>query len=177
MPRHKFPNGNPWSPSDLAFIRENAGLMTLRDIASALNRTYAAVRTMSTRMSLHLRGNYKPWSAIELRKLKSQAGELSASEIAYMLDRTLDSVKGKGKGKGKASLMGISLLCIGELHHASKYSDHDVSLCCALHDEGVSQATIAEKMEIPAHSVHAFIHGKRLTHDDALLRSLLRKER
>jgi hypothetical protein len=94
---------------------------------------------------------------------------MNATQIAEKLGRTLDSVK------GKASLLGLSLLCIGERHHHAIYSDHDVSLCVALHEEGLSQAVIAEKMEIPAHSVHAFIHGKRLTHDDVSWRNMSRK--
>lgn len=68
---------------------------------------------------------------------------MSATQIAGKLGRTLDSVK------GKASLMGLSLLCIGERHHHAVYSDHDVSLCVALHEEGLSQAVIAEKWRYP----------------------------
>lgn len=58
MPQHNYPNGKPWSDSDIAFLRRMAGVMTLRDIASELHRTHAAVRTMSTRLSLNLRDSY-----------------------------------------------------------------------------------------------------------------------
>lgn len=146
MPRHNYPNGKPWSDSDIAFLRKMAGVMTLRDIASELNRTHAAVRRMSTRMSLNLRINYTQWASAELQILRSCAGTMSATQIAEKLGRTLDSVK------GKASLLGLSLLCIDERHHHAIYSDHDVSLCVALHEEGLSQAVIAEKMEIRARS-------------------------
>lgn len=171
MPQHNYPNGKPWSDSDTDFLRRMAGDMTLRDIAAELNRTHAAVRAMSTRMSLNLRSNYTKWTSSELRVMRSCAGTMSAIQIAEKLGRTLDSVK------GKASLMGLSLLCVGELHHHAVYSDHDVSLCIALHEEGLSQTIISEKMEIPAHSVHAFIHGRRLTHDDSSWRNASRKER
>lgn len=170
MAKNIYPNGNPWSQSDLNFLRDKAGVMTLREIASSLNRTYASVRTMSTRISLQLRSNYKPWTTADLRELKDKAGKISANEIASSLGRSLHSVK------GKASVLGISLLCIGERHHLSIYSDHDVSLCCALHDEGMAQTTIAEKMEIPVHGVHAFIHGKRLTQIDTAWRNQQRSE-
>ena len=132
MPQHNYPNGKPWSDSDIAFLRRLAGVMTLRDIASELHRTHAAVRTMSTRLSLNLRDSYTRWSSVELQILRSCAGTMNATQIAEKLGRTLDSVK------GKASLLGLSLLCIGERHHHAVYSDHDVSLCVALHEEGLS---------------------------------------
>jgi len=37
----------------------------------------------------------------------------------------------------------------GDNHYAVKHSDHDVELCRALHDEGLSVTEIADKMEIP----------------------------
>lgn len=171
MPQHNYPNGHPWSDSDIAFLQRNAGEKTLRDIAVALNRTHASVRSMSTRMSLNLRCNYTKWTKAELRVIRSYAGIMSAEQVAEKLGRTIHSVKGKAKH------MGISLLCIGERHHLAIYSDHDVSLCIALHDEGLSTSVISEKMEIPASSVHEFIHGKRLTLEDTSWRNALRKKR
>lgn len=150
-------------------MSDNAGILSLREIAKIIGRSYTAVRAMSSRLSLGLRSNYKPWTREEIVFIKTSAGELSAASVAEKLCRSIDSVKGKARG------LGVSLRLIGEKSPVAIYSDNDVNLCCALHEEGLPGALIADKMEIPRHSVYAFINGKRLTQSDLTWRKQLSK--
>ncbi len=66
----------------------------------------------------------------------------TAQQIADMLGRSRRSVS------NKAFELGISMTKRGDNHYHVKHSNHDIELCRALRDEGLSVREIAEKMEI-----------------------------
>ncbi len=83
------------------------------------------------------------YSPLEDSILRQYARTHTAAQIAVMLNRSRKSVT------NRVHLLGISMIKNGDNHYAVKHSDHDVELCRALHDEGLSVTEIADKMEIP----------------------------
>lgn len=84
--------------------------------------------------------------------LKKYARTHTAQQIADMLNRTRRSVV------NRVIRIGISMIKSGENHYAVKYSDHEIELCRALYDEGLSVAEIARKMEMNNGYVNRIIH-------------------
>lgn len=83
------------------------------------------------------------YTPAEVRLIRKYAVTHTAQQIGEMLGRSRYSVIQKARSEG------ISMIKHGETHYNVKYTDHDVELCRALHDEGLSQTEIAKKMEIP----------------------------
>ncbi|HFZ5261123.1 TPA: hypothetical protein ACIK6T_002804 [Yersinia enterocolitica] len=142
----------PWSPTELAYLRETVTTTPYRDIASHLGRSVSAVRRKVFLSGLNsLR--YKPWLPDEVAYLRKAAATTSRYQrIADHLGRTLRAVQIKARKEG------IGPTCGGERHYNAKHSDHDVELCRALYDEGVKPKVIAGKMEMPTSTVYAIIH-------------------
>ncbi|EOI7372953.1 TPA: hypothetical protein ACJFUB_004440 [Yersinia enterocolitica] len=143
--------GRLWSPTELAYLRENVTTSTYQDIAEHLGRTVPAVRRKAFLNGLYT-GRRKPWSPVELAYLRENAGTTRHQAIADHLGRTLRSAQ------LKALKEGFRPRNIGERHYLAKYSDHDVDLCRELHEEGLSVRIIAEKMEMPVSTVEAIVY-------------------
>lgn len=82
------------------------------------------------------------WTDEQVHFLKANAYRLKAKEIGAAIGRT------EGAVHRKARAMGISMLKVGKYNWNCTISDEDIELCRQLHDEGVPQNEIAEKMEI-----------------------------
>lgn len=84
--------------------------------------------------------------------LRQYARTHTAQQIGDMLNRTRRSVV------NRVVRLGISMIKCGENHYAVKHSDHDIELCRALYDEGMTVAEIARKMEMGTGYVSQIIH-------------------
>ena len=74
-----------WSDDEDQFLRENAGKMSSRRIASALKKTSAqAIETRCSQLGLEWRVGLwkKEWTEEEDQRLRQLAGEISATQIA-----------------------------------------------------------------------------------------------
>jgi hypothetical protein len=100
------PHMRPWSDQDYAYLRENYGKMTAREIAVHLDRTIPTVRTLAGNMGLTKKRTIKErlWTPAEERILRANFNRRTISEIAAMLDRTIPSINGKAKGLGLSKI-------------------------------------------------------------------------
>lgn len=48
---------------------------------------------------------------------------------------------------------------LGQYHSRARYTDDEIELVFALHDQGMRVVDIAEKMEMPRSTVWAIVHG------------------
>ncbi|WP_392433172.1 hypothetical protein ACF3VQ_01945 [Yersinia sp. HM-2024] len=141
----------PWSPAELAYLRENIATTRYRDIAKRLGRSVPAVRRKAFLNGL-TSFRCKSWAPDELAYLREAATTIRYQDIAEHLGRTPKAVQ------QKAFTEGINPSNIGERNRNARYSDYDVELCRALYDEGVKPAIIAEKMEVPVAYVYKVTH-------------------
>lgn len=143
--------GRHWSPTELAYLRENITTSTYQDIADHLGRTVPAVRRKAFLNGFYT-GRRKPWSPVELAYLRENIRTTQCRVIAESLGRTLRStqIKALKEGGGPRNF--------GERHHLAKYSDHDIELCRELHAGGLGPKIIAEKMEMPVSTVEGIVY-------------------
>lgn len=144
-------NLKPWTPAELAYLRENISTTPYRDIANHLDRTVPAVRRKAFLNDL-TSCRCKPWSPDEVAYLRETVKTTLYRDIANRLGRTPKAVQ------QKAFAERINPSAIGERNRNSKHSDHDVELCRALYDEGVKPGIIADKMDIPVSAVYQIVY-------------------
>ena len=53
---------------------------------------------------------------------------------------------------------------VGEGHHRSRLSDHEIYLVNELHEDGMSLKLIAEKFDISRGHAHDIVHARRRAH-------------
>lgn len=94
----------------------------------------------------------KPWKKSEIDFLCNNVRALCYRKIADSLGRTTRGVR------EKARELKINHGQIGEANRNVKYSDNDVDLCRALHEEGIKPRIIARKMEMPIKAVYAIVY-------------------
>jgi len=88
----------------------------------------------------------------EIALIRDKAATHTAAQIAEMTGRSRRAIA------NKAYELRISMKKHGDTHYRVKHSDHDIELCRALFEEGVSIADIAEKMEIDRSYVSNIVH-------------------
>lgn len=98
------------------------------------------------------------WTDAEVQFLRANAHRLKAKDIGVALGRTGRSVSGKSR------LLGLDAVKRGKYNWSCTISDEDIELCRQLHDEGIAQNVIADKMEISIQHVnHVVNYRSRLT--------------
>lgn len=87
-----------WSRSEVAFLKENSRAMPIFELASALNRSSAAVSRKLQRLGLAAekrRRKGKAWSPGEIQFLRENYQQMTSSEIAKALHRPYVSIRTK----------------------------------------------------------------------------------
>lgn len=87
-------------------------------------------------------GGARRFTRDEVNLIHSHAATHTAQQLGDMLGRTRRSIA------NKAHSLGISMKKRGDNHYNVKHSEHDIELCRALFDDGMSVREISEKMEI-----------------------------
>lgn len=137
-----------WTTAEIEYLRNNAGKFTAEYIGLRLKRTPDAVRAKACHVGVKF-SDRKKWTNEEVRFLEDNAGAMSPTEIAKALGRNCNSVR------VKAWNIGINFGL------RFKFSDEDVALCKSLHNSGMRDRLIAEKMEIPIATVWSYTRGIR----------------
>jgi plasmid maintenance system antidote protein VapI len=84
----------PWAGKDLQILTENAGSMSVKELAEQIDRDEAAIRKYCSRRGISLNTNGKaPWGTKELKALLETAGSMSANELAEQLPHTKTAIK------------------------------------------------------------------------------------
>lgn len=99
------------------------------------------------------------WTPTTLTKLRKLSKTHTMQQAADEIGCSKNSVYSKAKREG------ISFRKYGQLHHSSKYSDHDVYLARALIDEGVPKAEVSRKLDAPLHAISEWSLNKYRNHD------------
>jgi DNA-binding CsgD family transcriptional regulator len=93
------PNIRSWTPEEDAYLRENYGTKTRREIADALDRTIPLVGWRAAKLGLTREfrnmDKARPWTRGDDALLRKLFGELTYEEIARRLDRTRAAVVGR----------------------------------------------------------------------------------
>lgn len=97
----------------------------------------------------------RPFTDAELQILRQHAASHTGQQLADMLGRTKDSVY------MKAVREGISMKKAGINHYRLKYPEDEVELCRQLHEEGLTVAVIADKMEMPRNYVSQLVNFRK----------------
>ncbi|HAV1572252.1 TPA: hypothetical protein JG843_001714 [Vibrio parahaemolyticus] len=128
---------------------------TYSEIASLMGRTYHSVKGRGNKLCLHHKHPRRHFFTREEDKyVKSNYGLLPVFHIAAHLGLKEYQIY------NRANLLGLSSerRYMNQNHHFSSISDEDVELIRQLHDEGLPQNLIAEKMEIGLNSVHSVVN-------------------
>lgn len=88
----------------------------------------------------------------EIDLIRKHGRTHTAQQIGNMIGRSRRSVA------NKAFELGISMKKNGDNHYNVKHSDHDIELCRAMFDDGLSVREIAEKMEIKQEYLSNILH-------------------
>ena len=136
-----------------AMLAALAGKMPAEEIAAVMHTTKRAVQSLAWRNGISLAVMAKPWTDAEDAIIRRNAATMTTQQIADLLPgRSAVSVRGYAHRKG------IRLYKSGERHHRCRIPDHDVELCRAMHDEGLTVKEIAEKMEINPGTVSQYVN-------------------
>lgn len=130
----------PWtdkSISELKMMYQKK--MPVVDIATTLGRTPSAIWSRLNLLGLSRRQRYTCEDISYLRKFY---GLKPLIEIANHLGREIRAVH------QKAFKLGLGGRYFGGNHRCAVLSDHEVELVRQLHDEGLSNCVIADKMEV-----------------------------
>ncbi|HGS4560878.1 TPA: hypothetical protein ACMDRZ_003003 [Vibrio cholerae] len=152
------PTKTIWTASEKALIVTHAGKMSADDIALLVGKTKKQVQAKAQSMGISLafkNSKPKPWTLDDERYIKQNAGVISGVAMARHLGRKVEHVY------RKAYLMGVSLLVVGEKHHASIYPDQEIEWCRQLADDGMKAPSIARIMEMSRSFVHQVIKHER----------------
>lgn len=159
----------PWTAEQEELLISLYPSMTYDQIASALNRSVAAIRLRAS--LLHKRGRlaYKEprITPEQLRFIRDNRHTMTIEGVAAVLGISPRTVNSKIKD------MGISYYKCGDRHPLTKYPDSDVDLIRQLRDEyNLTFREIGEKFDMPTKSCQS-IYKIRLTAADAIAREYL----
>ncbi|EEN5935451.1 AsnC family protein [Salmonella enterica] len=159
----------PWTAEQEELLISLYPSMTYDQIASALNRSVAAIRLRVNLLHKSGRLAYKEprITPEQLRFIRDNRHTMTIRGVAAVLGVSPRTVDNKIKD------MGISYYKCGDRHPLTKYPDSDVDLIRQLRDESdLSFGKIAEKFDMPAKSCQS-IYTSRLTVADAIAREYL----
>lgn len=132
---------NAWLPGDLDDLRRRfAADEGLQEIADALGRTLAAVRTKVCDLGLH-RNSSRPWTELDDATLAEHYGHEATSTIAATLGRSCGAVY------ARAGLLGLSE------GQAPEYSDWELAQLRAGYAKGVPVAQLGVLIGRPASGI------------------------
>ncbi|RLC78613.1 MAG: hypothetical protein DRI61_09580 [Chloroflexi bacterium] len=86
-----------WTDEEIAFMKDYYGILSPKEIARRLGRSYNAVRNKAVELGLT---KSLDWTDKEIALLKALYGRMPASEIAKLLGRSEDSVYHKAMRLG-----------------------------------------------------------------------------
>ncbi|EBQ4754820.1 AsnC family protein [Salmonella enterica subsp. diarizonae] len=142
---------------------------TVREIATQLGRTKAAVQFRAVRLRREGRLDYKhkPFTPEQDALIRAARHSMTLSEVAAHLGR-----KSRSTIANHIKRLGITYRKYGDLNHFTKHPDSDVELIRALRDDGMKFSEIAGKFEMSESTVRSIYH-RRLTAADAIAREYL----
>jgi len=86
-----------WTDKEIAFMRDHYGVLSAKEIARLLGRSYNAVRNKAVELGLT---KSLDWTDKEISLLKALYGRMPASEIAKLLSRSEGAVYHKAMKLG-----------------------------------------------------------------------------
>ncbi len=130
----------PYSDAEIDYLIQNYGVISLKQIALDLNRTYYSV--VDKRKKLGLRFPDKLYSHHEDEIIRKHCGELTLVEVGKMINRSKASVS------RRAGLLGVKFIKVGDASPKTIFPQEDVDMIRELRDHGLSYAEIGRKFEM-----------------------------
>lgn len=130
----------PYSDEEVKYLVDNYGLITLKQIAVDLNRTYYSVVDKRKKLGLAFSINF--YSNAEDEYIFANAKKLTQLQVAKNLGRSRNSIA------RRAVCLDVRFIKAGADSPKAKYSNEDIELIRELNDEGLTYTEIAIKFEI-----------------------------
>lgn len=87
-----------WTEERLAYVRQNYGSMTAKQIASEMGCSVGVVAVMASRMGV--KSNGKKWTSEQAEDIRQHYGKEPTSEIAKRIGKTEDAIRQRARGMG-----------------------------------------------------------------------------
>ncbi|MEZ8449197.1 hypothetical protein AB6C93_25710 [Vibrio splendidus] len=130
----------PYSESEVRYLIDNYGILSLKQIAIDLNRTYYSV--VDKRKKLALKFDINFFSKEEDNYIRSKALELTQLQVAKNLGRSRQSIA------QRAMRLSVRFIKVSDDSPKTRHPHEDIDLIRDLHDEGLTFTEIADKFDI-----------------------------
>ncbi|WP_430489417.1 AsnC family protein [Salmonella enterica] len=158
-----------WTPEEDELLVNLYPHMTGAQVAALLGNTKGSVRFRATRLRHEGRLGHKhnQFTPEQDAFIRTHRHSMTLAEVAAHLGR-----KSRHDIANRTKKLGVTYCKYGDLNPLTKYSDSDVGLIRALHDDGMTFSKIAEKFEMPESTAKS-IYYRRFTAIDAIAREYL----
>ncbi|QIA63316.1 hypothetical protein GT360_07225 [Vibrio astriarenae] len=129
-----------YSPEDTQYLIDNYGVLSLKQIALDLNRTYYSV--VDKRKELGLRPNRNFFTEQEDDFILANVLVLSLREVAEQLGRS------KGAISMRAKRLGVSYFKVADDSFFTKFPQEDINMIRDLRDLGLTYSELSSKFGI-----------------------------
>ena len=126
-----------WSPKDDEFLRRNAGLLPILELADALKRSKTAVALRAHNLKISLRCTNTNWSAEQRAKLiELKDGGSTWGEIALFFERTSEACR---KAYQRAVLRRDYVACFKETVTSADLAEYAYQLFTIVKDSELAE--------------------------------------
>ncbi|WP_419237598.1 DNA-binding protein [Photobacterium leiognathi subsp. mandapamensis] len=150
----------PYDESELQYLIDNYGVISLKQIAIDLGRTYYSVVDKRQKLIEH---NVSFYTKDEDNFIRNNANKLTSYAVAKKLNRTRASVA------QRAARLGVLFIKVSDASPKTIYPQEDIDLIRELRDAGLSYYSIGQKFEIHKEYVRQLCNFERRLYDDTEL--------
>lgn len=146
----------PYTNDECQYLVENYGVISLKQIAQDLGRTYYSVVDKRQKLIAH---NVRFYTPTEDAFIRENAKKLTSYEMADELNRSRSSVA------CRAVRLGVMLLKVGMDSPKTIYPQEDIDLIRELRSLGLSYYSIAQKFEMHKVYIRQLCNFERRLYD------------
>ncbi|HHI5024604.1 TPA: DNA-binding protein [Vibrio parahaemolyticus] len=147
----------PYSDFETSYLIQNYGVISLKQIALDLNRTYYSV--VDKRKKLGLKFDSRSYSQEEDQFIREHCLKLTQYEVAKSLNRSRESVA------ARAIRLGVRFIKVGDASPLTIHPQEDVEMMRELRELGLTYSDIADKFELHPAYVRQLCSFERRLYD------------